>query len=371
MKNRQPKSILVISLPGIGDTINCTPVFKPLARAFPKAHVTTLVMYKPCKEVLENNPLIDEIILWEFLKEGALSSLRFLLKLRRRRFDLSIMCYPANRAEYNAVGFIIGARLRLAHRYRHDNAMNLFFLNNRTVMERKDLHNVEENLRLLDLAGVDIMKEDRSLALFLEEKDRAYASQFIGRLPDHDILIGMHAWSTTLKNMHRKCWPAENFAALANRLSEDRNCQVLLFQGPHDVETNRRIIEACKAHLHLVEKTTVRQSAAIMARCNLFITNDAGPMHMAASVGTPVVAIFGPTEPAWLHPWTEEYTVVRTGIDCSPCFYYSPKPLTCKRGDYACLSGLSVDTVYRAAKEMLRKVSFQRERDIQNFVGSL
>ena len=86
------KEILVISLPGIGDTINCTPILQPLERAFPGAHVTALVMYKPCKEVLEANPGIDKVMLWEFLNEGPLSTLKFLLKLRRKKIDLSIMC---------------------------------------------------------------------------------------------------------------------------------------------------------------------------------------------------------------------------------------------------------------------------------------
>jgi len=349
------KKILVISLPGIGDTINCTPILQPLERAFPGAHVTALVMYKPCKEVLEANPRIDKVILWEFLNEGPLSSLKFLLKLRRKKFDLSVMCYPANRIEYNLVSFIIGARLRLAHQYHHQNAKNLFFLNNRTVLERPDLHNVEENLRLLGLAGIDILEDDKTLSLPLKETDRTYASRFLHKLPHDQVLIGMHAWSTTLKNMHKKCWPAENFAALADRLSKNHNYQILLFQGPHDVDTNRRIQEACQSPLYIVEGTTVRQSAAIMERCDVFITNDAGPMHIAAAVGTPVVAIFGPTDPVWLHPWTGQYALVRAGLACSPCFYYSPRPLTCRRGDFACLTSLSVECVYSAAEEMLVK----------------
>ena len=357
MKNPPVKKILVISLPGIGDTINCTPVFQPLRRAFPGARVTALVMYKPCGEVLETNPHIDQVILWEFLKENPLSSLKFLLKLRRRRFDLSVMCYPANRIEYNLVSFIIGAKLRLGHQYVHQNMKNLFFLNNRTTLERSDLHNVEENLRLLGLAGVHILKDDKALVLALKETDRTYASRFLKTLSDDQVLLGMHAWSTTLKNMHRKCWPAENFAALADRLIKNHNCRILLFQGPHDVDTNRRIQEACQSFLSIVEGTTVRQSAAIMERCDVFITNDAGPMHIAAAVGTPIVAIFGPTDHVWLHPWSKQYALVTAGLECSPCFYYSPRPLICKGGDYACLTDLSVDGVYSAVEEMLAKIA--------------
>jgi heptosyltransferase-2 len=351
---RTPSRILVIALPGVGDTINSTPIYKPLSRAYPDARITALVMYRPCKEVLDTNPQIHEVILWEFLKEGRAASLGFLLGLRRRHFDLSIICYPANRVEYNLVSFLIGARLRLAHTYSHLNAANLSFLNNRTILEKKGLHNVEENLRLLELLDVPVLQEDRVLTLPLLPADEAFASQFLGRVPSGSLLIGMHAWSTTLKNMHRKCWPAANFADLVTRLKSDFECQILLFQGPHDEEANRKIRESCSAPLHVVENTTVRQSAALMKRCDLFITNDSGPMHIAAAVGTRIVAIFGPTDPDELHPWAENFRIVRTGIACSPCFYYSPRPLDCERGDYACLSRLTVDRVYEEVAATLK-----------------
>jgi heptosyltransferase-2 len=353
--NPAPKSILVISLPGIGDTLNCTPIFKPLASAFPDAQVTALVMYNPCREVLETNPNIDEVILWEFLREGALASLRFLLGLRRRRFDLSIVCYPANRKEYNLISFLVGARLRLAHQYSHQNFRNLSFLNNRTIMEESGLHNVEENLRLLSLLDVPIQEQDRSLSMPLLDGDEAFASDFLRRISQDVPIVGMHAWSTTLKDMHRKCWAPENFAELAERLRREFSCQFLLFQGPHDIEINRKIAQQCDFPLHTVKNTTVRQSAALMGRCDLFITNDSGPMHIAAVAGARIVAIFGPTNPVELHPWADDYEIVRTGIDCSPCFYYSPKPLECARDDFACLTQLTVDAVYAAAAESLKE----------------
>jgi heptosyltransferase-2 len=350
------KKILVISLPGIGDTVNCTPLFKPLRAAFPDARIVALVMYRPCREVLETNPCIDEVLLWEFLKEGTIASLSFLSALRKRKFDLSIMCFPANRREYNIVSFAVGAKTRLAHQYCHQNVQNLFFLNNRTALERNDLHNVEENLRLLELIGIHTPEDQRQLSLPLEKNDRVFASKLLENLPPHRFLIGMHAWSTTLKNMHRKCWPAGSFALLANRLKSEYDCEILLFQGPHDLSINRKIVDQSGVRLHLVDKTTVRQSAAIMDRCDLFITNDSGPMHIAAATGTRIVALFGPTDPLRLHPWTENYRIVRTGIDCSPCFYYSPKPLECGRADYACLTQLSVEKVYEAVTEELGRI---------------
>jgi len=351
-----PEKILVISLPGIGDTINSTPVYRPLSRAYPEAHITALVMYGPCKEVLETNPHINEVILWEFLKRSKSATLGFILEMRRKRFDLSITCYPANRKEYNLASFLIGARLRLAHQYSHMNIQNLFFLNNRTIMERSGLHNVEENLRILELAGVPVREEDRVLSLPLPPEDEAFAREFLSGLPSRPLLIGMHAWSTTLKEMHRKCWPADNFADLAARLKRDFDCEVLLFQGPHDEETNRRILDRCQAPLRVVRNTTVRQSAALLKKCDLFITNDAGPMHIAAAAGTRIVAIFGPTDPGELHPWTRDFRIVRAGLECSPCFYYSPRPLECERKDFACLTQLSVDKVYNEVADVLKSL---------------
>jgi heptosyltransferase-2 len=91
-----------------------------------------------------------------------------------------------------------------------------------------------------------------------------------------------------------------------------------------------------------------------MNRCDLFVTNDSALMHIASALGLKVVALFGPTNTNYVHPWKTEHVIVKTNLDCQPCFYYSPKPLTCTRSDlqFKCIKDLSVEMVMKAIEKM-------------------
>jgi heptosyltransferase-2 len=97
------------------------------------------------------------------------------------------------------------------------------------------------------------------------------------------------------------------------------------------------------------------ESAAVMKRSNIFVTNDSSLMHIASALGLKVVAIIGPTNRFYIHPWKTEYRIVSLNLACSPCFFYSPKPLKCYRDDvlFKCIKELNVDMVYEAVKEMV------------------
>ena len=157
---RPIKKILVLLLPGIGDLLLFTPALRALRREFPQAEIVGLVMYQPCFDALRHNPNLDRLVLWEFFEKGFWQSLWFLLGMRRERFDVGLIAYPANRLHYNATNFLIGAKLRIAYRYKYHSWRNLSFLNHRTPLERYDIHNVEANLRLLRFLGVTDAEED-------------------------------------------------------------------------------------------------------------------------------------------------------------------------------------------------------------------
>jgi len=93
-----------------------------------------------------------------------------------------------------------------------------------------------------------------------------------------------------------------------------------------------------------------------LKRCNVFVTNDSSLMHIASALKLDVVAIIGPTNKNFIHPWKTEYKIVTLDLECSPCFFYSPKPLKCYRDDvlFKCIIELNVDMVYAAVKEMLK-----------------
>lgn len=353
---REIKKILVLCLPGIGDTLLFTPALRALRKRFPHAQIWALVMFKGSQEVLEKNPHVDEVLLWEFLKEGAFRSFKFLLDLRRRHFDISIMAYPANRIEYSLVHLLAGARRRYGHRYHHRDLSSLNVLHGHTIREDEQRHNVEENLALLRLLGVKADRQN-SLELYLSEEDRVFARHWVAQYQlERARLIGFHAGTAEFKNQAKRRWAKEKFAQLGDALTEELGGQVLIFGGPDEQELKENISSRMSRSGLVVSNTTMRQTAALIERCALFVSNDSALMHTAAAMKVPCVVIFGPTNPKWVYPYGTRYRIVRRDLPCSPCFYYSARPLTCARGDFACVEGVGVSQVLETAKRLLMDV---------------
>lgn len=348
--------ILILCLPGLGDTLMFTPALKLLRTHFPEAQIKALVMYKSSYNVLEGNPNLDEVILWEFIKEGFLKSLTFLFRLRREQFDASILAFPANRLQYNMVSFLAGAKLRLGHQYKHQNLIHLPFLNHKTILESDELHNVEENLRLIEMLGVKGEGPTPALEIYPSKADYDKAEAFWNEhnLSRKSFVFGVHVWSTTLKDMHFKCWDKAKFAALIDRLKKNYDCEILLFEGPHDREVNEFILKTIRTKPIVVKDTTVTESAAILERCSLLVANDSGMMHVGAATKVPLVAIFGPTNHTWVGPVCEKCILVKKNLSCQPCFVYSTRHLECKAGrHFECLTSIEIDDVFAAVEKLL------------------
>ncbi len=347
------RKIIVISLAGIGNTLLFTPALRMLRKGFPSAHISALVMFKGAQEILEGNPHLNEIIHWNFIKEGPFRSLRFLSQLRSHKYDISINVYPANRREYNLISFLIGAKLRLAHRYEHRDSSSLGFFNNRRVGESNDRHDVEENVRLLGLLGVEV-GSPQELEIFLTEEERRFAQDWLMKRDlEGDLKVGFHAGSARFKNQAQRRWPKEKFIRLGKILAQKYNAKILIFGGPDELQTNQEISDALGRMAYLVREVSVKQTATLMERCNLFVTNDSGLMHIAAALNLPTVAIFGPTNPVWVHPWKAPYEIVRKDLPCSPCFFYSVKPLACRYGDFRCIRSIDVEDVLAGIERIM------------------
>ena len=126
--------ILILALSGIGDALMFTPALKLLRQSLPSAQIDALVMYQGNKEIYAGNPNLNKVIHFDFLKEGALNSLKFILGLRKK-YDVTINVYPSNRKEYNVINFLLGAKKRVGVKYLRMNNVNLGWLNNVTVLE--------------------------------------------------------------------------------------------------------------------------------------------------------------------------------------------------------------------------------------------
>lgn len=145
-----------------------------------------------------------------------------------------------------------------------------------------------------------------------------------------------------------KCWPPERYAALADRMIDACDADVILFGAPGERDMAARIAKAMRhTAFNLAGATSVGELPALLASCRLFIGNDSGAMHVAGAVGLPVVGIFGPTDPEGTSPVTPRFTLVREPVPCSPCFLrHCPV-------DHRCMTRISVERVFDAARARL------------------
>jgi heptosyltransferase-2 len=349
--------ILIIALSGIGDALLFTPAASLIRKNFPDAEMDALVMFNGAKEIYEQSRLFDKTIYHDFLHEPLAKSLRILLSLRKK-YDASINVYPANRKEYNVIQFIIGAKNRGAIKYLRRNFIELGFLNNVQTTENDRLHNVQENISLSEKLLNFSADEEPDLVLPLTEKDfvrtRIYFSG--AGIKETDTVIGFHAGSATFKNQTKRRWEPQKFAELAKLLAEKKNAYILIFGGPEETNLKTEIQQGSgSSNVLIPPSATILESAALIKRCNAFVTNDSGMMHLASATKTPTVGIIGPTNVNYIHPWHTEYEIASLFLECSPCFVYSPRPLKCFRKDvrFKCIRELTVEMVFQRVLHLL------------------
>jgi lipopolysaccharide heptosyltransferase II len=356
--------ILVIALSGIGDALMFTPALKLISQAEPNSEIDALVMLKGAKDIFERNKNINKVIYFDFLREGAYNSLKFIFSLRKK-YDASINVYPSNRKEYNIISFLIGAKKRAGVEYLRKNPQNFGFLNNVKFTEEDSLHNVQTNIVLVERLLNAEFDEEPDLDFPLYKEDENYAASYLGnlRIGEGDLIVGFHPGSATLKNHILRRWEPEKFAELGKRLINDYNAKILIFGGPEENGLKNSVNDKINSGMpsdqtvnsFVVNTENLAQSGAIMKGCRLFISNDSSLMHVASAMKLNVIAIIGPTNPAYIYPWNTKHKIVSLGLNCSPCFIYSPRPLICFRDDikFKCIKELSVDMVYQAATKFI------------------
>ena len=334
-----------------------TPALSILKKEYPNSQIDAFVMFEAVKEFYKKLPEINKVYHFDFLNSSTISALIYVFKLWNK-YDVSLNVYPSNRKEYNIINFMIGAKKRAAVKYLHKDFLNLGFLNNVRIIENDNLHNVVENIKLVEKITNRNFDDIPSLNFPLSEEDEIYASEYLTKLKikDDDLVVGIHAGCSTLKNHINRRWEPEKYADLIVKLINEKNAKVLIFGGPDEEKLKENIISRVNSDsVYNINSSTLVQTAAIIKRSNLFISNDSGLMHIAAAMGRKTVAIIGPTNINYIHPWQTENKIVSLELDCAPCFYYSPKPLTCSRTDiqYKCIKDLSVEKVFDTVESLI------------------
>lgn len=351
------KKILILPLSGIGDALMFTPALELLRSSFPDAEIDALVMFKGVENFYKNLPQINKVHYYDFFNSGKIAAFKFLLSLRNK-YDASINVYPSNRMEYSAVNFVIGCKKRYGVEYKINRHKNFNFLNNVRVKEDIHTHNVVHNVKLVERLTDSKFEEIPALNFPLTDEDQLFADNYINKLNLNKParLIGLHAGCSTLKNHIHRRWSPESFSELSKKLLQDKNNKVLIFGGPEEAELKEKISNNVNSENFIdIQTGSLSQTAALIQKTDLFITNDSGLMHIAAAMQRKIISLIGPTNSDFISPWKTEFKIALLNLECAPCFFYSPKPLSCSRTDkqFKCLKELSVEQVYQLAEELI------------------
>jgi len=334
------KKIYIFGTSGIGNLIMLTPMIKSLRYGIPDAKIKVIVLPNGAKYVLEGSPLVDEVIVFD--GKG---------KLREIRHDWPDLTIAATHRGFMRAkeAFRTGAFWRLGFRYNHEGKQNSSFLYTHAVNYDEDKHEVEQGLDLICPLG---LPEIRELYMHVEEDDRSFARKLLHEngIKD-DILFGFY---TGLDQDHPKgrCWPLDRFAELGDMLAADYGAKIVIVGGSTETIAANAIADIMKNKpIVLTGKTTLRQAAAVIEKCQLFVSSDGGPMHIAAAMRTPVIGIFGPTDWVSHAPYGSRCLVVRSELECAPCHKPHGEGVKCQSLD--CLKSISVDMLARAVSQIL------------------
>lgn len=340
--NCRMNNILVIKLRYIGDVLLATPVLRSLKSAYPRATLT-VVVNPGTEEMLANHPDVSEVLV---LPRGSwLSQLRFLYELRRRRFDCVLDLTDGDRAALLA--WFCGAPVRVGF---NDERRWRGILYTQIARPPAGGHRIEHDLSILHPLGVSPITNIPTLTI--SDNDDRGAERIL-----HEAGVSQQATEGRLVMLQPaarywfKAWPEDRFAILADRLTTVQGCHVLIGGSPQDRELAERICRGTRTGCTVIAgRTTLLEYAAILKRCVLFVGNDSGAMHMAAAMGTPLVALFGPSDPGEWGPRGGPAHAIYKGLDCRACFHP-----TCRRGAENCMQLITVDEVYAAALRMMNK----------------
>lgn len=333
------KRILVIKISSIGDVILAIPSFRALREKFPNAKIYVLVGLKS-RQIVQSCPYIDEVIVFDRNKEGSSFRLfRVAKELSSYKFDIVIDL------QNNKISHLLSFLCWAPSRYGFDNGKFSFLLNHRVRFIGLGVINpVEHQSKVLGILGVDI--KDYSLKLWPTESDFKYIDEQLSMewVSREQPLVGINLSSSA--KWQTKRWPLENFIHLTDSLAKD-NIRTVLTGSDEDLHLANRFVSISKAKpINFVGKTSLLELTALIKRCNMFITGDSAPMHIAAAMKTPFVALFGPTDPKRHLPPAEDFVLIKKDLKCAPC--YKRQCLNPK-----CMNEITSEEVLSVIKEKL------------------
>lgn len=340
----QLNNILIIRPDMIGDCLLITPALALLRQKYPEAKIAVLA--RPyTKEIFINNPNVDEVI-EDWFAEDRVESIRDFFNyvdfIKSKKFDCSIHFY--NELPYALLALFAGIKVRIGDKSK---PLIIPFYNSLGSCRWNDLtlHEVEHNILLLKPLGLALPDTPPPLQLdvpkgILEKLEAEY------KISKNDLVVGIHLGT----GRGNKAWLSDRYAKVIEVLAEKYRAKVVLTGSSKELASGREVMRLCKNKpINLIDKTTLSELIAIISRYNIYIGVDTGPLHIAAALKIPTVALF-PTKfvkPAEWGPWQTRHVVIRKAVNCvQKCL-----PGTCPFDD--CLKEITVDCVLDGVKTLL------------------
>ncbi len=353
--NITPQRILVIKLSSLGDIVHALPAVSALRQRFPNSRLSWLVkdVWAP---ILDGNPDIDEVLAMDVSWRNWPNVIR---TLRNGLFDLVVDFQGLFRS--GIFGAITGAKIRVGFSRAREGA-TWFYTHHVPLSEGKscswrllEVHAVDRNLAITEFLGGTPSTPVFHLPQFSADRLAIETMLQGANVQDHEQLIALAPWTrSTIKS-----WPHRRFVDLATELVQWPNVRVVLLGGPSDMSSTEDFkMLMPQGLINLVGSLSLRQLPLLLRRIHLLIGNDSAPLHLAAGVGTPVLAIFGPTHPKATGPYPlKNHVVLRQDLPCSPCGNRS-----CLNPNHLeCLQSISVKELLREIEKIVRGISTRND----------
>ncbi len=326
----------------LGDVLFSTPFIKAIRKKFKDAYIAVIID-PSCKEILEGNSQIDDLILYDEKNKhrGIIGRIKLIVQLKKKSFDTAFLLHRSlSRA---IITEIAGIQRRIGYFYKKRN----FILTDIVDLPEIPLHRIEYFLDIARYLGCDI--SDKNLEFFISESDRSYINEILRQnsIKEKDPFVVINPGA----NWEPKRWPEENFAELSDRLSNIYNVKIIISGAEKDIAKALRIQgKAFNKLIILCGKTTLKQLGALFEKAKLVISGDSGPLHIALAVRSRagVIALFGPTSPELTGPYASgNYRIIQKDVGCEvPCY-----DVACS--DNRCMKAISVRDVMEKVRAFI------------------
>ena len=311
-----------------------TPALRALKIAYPQSHLALLI--RPLvADLMATHPYVNEVIVDSKGKgfNRLHSFYKSVSEIRRWGFNLAVVLHPTS-FRNALIPFLAGIPERIG-----SNVSGRGILLTQTCTDQTDLHEIHRYLRVLEL--IDIHEPNAKLEFWHTDADRHAARQILAAhgISPKERLIGVNLGTT----WRTKRWSLENFAAVITQVQKRFEARILLTGSTTEIPLGEALAQTTQVEtINLIGKTTLLQLGALIESCDLYLTCDSGPMHIAAAVGTPTIALFGPTSPIRHGPYGENHEVIEKTVECRPCYKRS-----CMRKDqpHLCMTEINPNEV--------------------------